>query len=103
MSMDPTRWAALITDAYAADATPPLTQELIARVRGVLTNALDPGAGKRSNSDHLERVNAALDRFEAELRSVVGPRIVSLDGATGSVAMTHRSEAGRPLRAFGGQ
>ncbi len=51
----------------------------------------------------MDRLNATLDAFEIELRSVVGPRITSLDAATGAVAMEHRSEAGQPLRAFGGQ
>ena len=51
----------------------------------------------------MDRLNDALDAFEIELRSVVGPRVTSLDEATGAVAMKHRSEAGQPLRAFGGQ
>jgi hypothetical protein len=51
----------------------------------------------------MDRLNDALDAFETELRSVVGPRVTSLDEATRAVAMKHRSEAGQPLRAFGGQ
>ncbi|MGH1588345.1 hypothetical protein ACRBEV_08210 [Methylobacterium phyllosphaerae] len=95
-------WATLVTDAYCADAKPPLTQELAGRVRDALAKAIDSPAGDASGS-LMERLNDALDAFETELRSVVGPRVTSLDEATGSVAMKHRSEAGQPLRAFGGQ
>ena len=51
----------------------------------------------------MDRLNDALDAFETELRSVVGPRVTSLDEATGTATMKPRSEAGQPLRAFGGQ
>lgn len=101
--MDIRRWADVIAKAYAADAKPPLTQELVGRLRNALTAVLDSEAGGVSNTDLPGRLNAALDTFEIDLRSVVGPRIVSLDDATGSAAMKHRSEAGQPLRAFGGQ
>jgi hypothetical protein len=33
----------------------------------------------------------------------VGPRVESLDEEAGAAVMKHRSEADRPLRAFGGQ
>lgn len=96
-------WADVVTQAYAAVAKPPLTAELEARVRDLLAGELDSGTGDVSNSATLALLNSALDGFEAELRSVVGPRIASLDGAAGTVVMEHRSEAGQPLRAFGGQ
>jgi hypothetical protein len=95
-------WADIVTDAYCADAKPPLTQELADRVRDALAQAVASPAGDAPNS-LMDRLNDALDVFETELRSVVGPRVTSLDEATGAVAMKHRSEAGQPLRAFGGQ
>lgn len=101
--MDASRVAAAVTDAYAAQAKPPLTQELLARVREILAAAIESGAGPSSGADRLERLNAALDAFETDLDAVVGPRIASLDEASGTVAMRPRSEAGQPLRAFGGQ
>ena len=92
-----------IVQAYAADAKPPLTEELATRLRAVLADALrDPSEGG-ADATPLARLNAALDAFEAALRSVVGPRVATLDDTTGAVTMEHRSEAGRPLRAFGGQ
>lgn len=103
MDMDVTRWVAAVADAYAAEAKPPLTEDLIDRVRGVLSRALESEADRSSPPECLERLNAALDAFEAELRAVVGPRVASLDDASGAVTMRHRSEAGQPLRAFGGQ
>lgn len=101
--MDVIRWVAAVTDAYAAEAKPPLTQDLVDQVRSVLSRALESEAGRASPAECLGRLNAALDAFEAELRAVVGPRVASLDDASGAVAMRHRSEAGQPLRAFGGQ
>lgn len=95
-------WAAIVTDAYCADAKPPLTRELVGRVRDALAKAVASPAGDAPNS-LMDRLNDALDAFETELRSVVGPRVTSLDEATGAVAMNPRSEAGQPLRAFGGQ
>lgn len=91
-----------IVQAYAAEAKPPLTEALTARLHAVLADALRDQAGGAPAAP-LERLNAALDEFEAELRSVVGPRVATLDEATGAVTMEHRSEAGQPLRAFGGQ
>ncbi|MFY9289302.1 MAG: hypothetical protein WAP03_01175 [Methylorubrum rhodinum] len=99
MTTDARRLAAAVTDAYAAQAKPPLTQELLAKVRETLERAVESGAG----ADSLERLNAALDAFETDLDAVVGPRVASLDEALGTVAMRSRSEAGQPLRAFGGQ
>ncbi len=95
--------ASSITRAYAAETKPPLTQELTERLRTALRAALDPLPGEEPVPEPLDRLNAALDGFESELRSVVGPRIASLDDATGSVVMKQRSEAGQPFRAFGGQ
>lgn len=95
-------WAAIVTDAYCADAKPPLTQELAGRVRDALAQAAASPAGDAPGS-LMNRLNDALDAFETELRSVVGPRVTSLDEATGTATMKPRSEAGQPLRAFGGQ
>lgn len=92
-----------VTQAYVDQAKPPLTQELIERVRSALIEALHPQGGIGSNGGPQDCLNAALDAFESELRSIVGPRVASLDTATGAVTMEHRSEAGQPLRAFGGQ
>ncbi|MBB2960607.1 hypothetical protein [Methylobacterium sp. R2-1] len=103
MTMDASRLAAAVTDAYAAEAKPPLTQELIAQVRDVVAKAFASDPGESSGGDRLELLNAALDAFETELDAVVGPRVASLDEASGAVAMRPRSEAGQPLRAFGGQ
>ncbi|MGH1575211.1 hypothetical protein ACRAWG_36905 [Methylobacterium sp. P31] len=107
MSSDATKRASQAADAivqaYAAEAKPPLTQELAARLRAILDDALHDQAEGGAHSAPLDRLNAALDGFEADLRSVVGPRVATLDEATGAVTMEHRSEAGRPLRAFGGQ
>ena len=96
-------WADAITGAYAADAKPPLTQELVGQVRAALLEALGAVADQHPLADRVDRLNAALDSFEVELGAVVGPRVASLDPVAGSVTMEHRSEAGQPLRAFGGQ
>lgn len=93
-------WAGLVTQAYAAEARPPLTQDLSERVRASLAEAL---AGPADDAARIAALNAALDAFELDLRAVVGPRVKALDPAAGTVAMEHRSEAGQPLRAFGGQ
>ncbi|WP_019905878.1 hypothetical protein [Methylobacterium sp. 77] len=98
-----TSLADAVTEAYVDQAKPPLTQELIERVRSALINAIDPHGGTGSGGDPQDCINAALDAFELELQSIVGPRIASLDKATGAVTMKHRSEGGQPLRAFGGQ
>ncbi|WP_210035653.1 hypothetical protein [Methylobacterium sp. PvR107] len=95
-------WATIVTDAYYAEAKPPLTQELTDRVRDALAKAIASPAADAPNA-LMDRLNDALDAFETELRSVVGPRVTSLDEVTRAVAMKHRSEAGQPLRAFGGQ
>lgn len=104
--MDTAHDAALLADAvtgaYAADAKPPLTQELAGQVRAALLAALRSAEAQEPAAGIVGRLNAVLDSFEVELGAVVGPRIASLDG-TGSVVMEHRSEAGQPLRAFGGQ
>lgn len=91
-------WAGIVTEAYAAETRPPLTQDLAEEVRSALAEVLRAGP-----ADRIEALNAALDAFELKLRSVVGPRVRTLDDSAGRVAMEHRSEAGQPLRAFGGQ
>ncbi|AWN37867.1 hypothetical protein [Methylobacterium radiodurans] len=100
---DAAHWAQAVTQAYAADAKPPLTQDLVRRVQATLLEALASADDQGAPTDVADRLNAALDGFEVELRAVAGPRIASLDAAAGSVVMEHRSEAGQPLRAFGGQ
>lgn len=100
---DAVHWADAVAGAYAADAKPPLTQDLVGQVHATLLEALKSAADQGSLDDVVDRLNAALDSFEVELGAVVGPRIASLDAGAGSVVMEHRSEAGQPLRAFGGQ
>jgi hypothetical protein len=95
-----TSWAAAIADAYAAETKPPLTPELTSRVRTDLA-ALDLPGGALDGA-RIEAVNGALDAFELALEAVAGPRLLSA-GGSGAVAMAHRSEAGHPLRSFGGQ
>lgn len=102
MSMDASRLASAAADAYAAEAKPPLTEELVAKVRDALLAAIDE-TGAAAETNRLERLNAALDAFETDLDAVVGPRIASLDETSAAVTTQHRSEAGQPLRAFGGQ
>ncbi|WP_236960705.1 hypothetical protein [Methylobacterium durans] len=48
-------------------------------------------------------MNLVLDRSEMSLHAAVGPRLAAIDPDAGKAEMVHRSEAGRPLRAFGGQ
>ena len=103
MTMDADRLAHAAAAAYAAETKPPLTDELVAQVREALRAALDVGTGPLSEADRVERMNAALDAFEVELGAVAGPRIASLDETSPAVTTRHRSEAGQPLRAFGGQ
>ncbi|MEN3210855.1 hypothetical protein PUR23_12565 [Methylorubrum populi] len=102
MSMDASRLASAAADAYAAEAKPPLTEELVAKVRDALLAAFHE-ADATAETDRLERLNAALDAFETDLDAVAGPRIASLDETSAAVTTRHRSEAGQPLRAFGGQ
>jgi hypothetical protein len=94
-------WASTIAAAYAADTRPPLTDDLVARVRDELAAGFAGAAG--DDAAMIESANATLDAFELALRSVVGPRVDSLDAASSAPHMKHRSEAGQPLRAFGGQ
>lgn len=100
-------WADAVAEAYAAAAKPPLTRDLVDQVRATLLEALveplEPGLRDDARAGKADRLNAALDGFEIELRAVVGPRVASLDETSGAVVMEHRSEAGQPLRAFGGQ
>lgn len=96
-------WARIIAEAYASDARPPMTEELVLRVADEVADALGAEASEVSAPDRVDRVNKALDAFEADLRAVVGPRLESVDEAAGAACMKHRSEAGQPLRAFGGQ
>ncbi|MDR7038574.1 MULTISPECIES: hypothetical protein [Methylobacterium] len=97
-------WAAIIAEAYAAKTRPPLTPQLLAEMRLVLAEAVrEAEASHVPGAEWCERVNLVLDRSEMSLHAAVGPRLAAIDAAAGTVAMAHRSEAGRPLRAFGGQ
>ena len=97
-------WASIITDAYAAKTRPPLTSRLVGEVRGVLAEALaEAEATGVPWPERCERVNLLLDRCEMSLHAAVGPRLAGVDEAAGTALMAHRSEAGRPLRAYGGQ
>ncbi|MFE1600268.1 hypothetical protein [Methylobacterium sp. ID0610] len=87
-------WARITADAYAAGTRPPLTEAMREGVEARLAAAWPEGC---------EALNAALDAFEEELDAVAGPRVTGIDRAGGRVRLEHRSEAGRPLRAFGGQ
>ncbi|MGU3538591.1 hypothetical protein [Methylobacterium sp. A54F] len=93
-------WDAEIARAYAAETKPPLTPELVDRVRHAVAD-LALGDGATLDEPAIARVNEALDAFEVSLEAVAGPRLVSAQDR--SVRMAHRSEAGRPLRSFGGQ
>ena len=96
-------WGQVVTDAYVAETKPPLTEPLTEKVRDALSTVLATHPADAANDTRLERLNGALDDFERALGSVVGPRVKALDPAAGTVEMEHRSEAGQPLRAFGGQ
>jgi hypothetical protein len=96
-------WPTVIAAAYAAETRPPLTEDLLASIREKLAGALASNESGRAEQGITDRANEALDEFEIALRSVVGPRVESLDEEVGVAVMKHRSEADRPLRAFGGQ
>ena len=63
-------WAAIVTDAYCADAKPPLTQELADRVRDALAGTIASSTADASKSLR-DRRNSTLDAFESELRDVI--------------------------------
>jgi uncharacterized protein YdhG (YjbR/CyaY superfamily) len=97
-------WAGIIAEAYAARTRPPLTRQLVDEVRHVIAEALrEAEAANSADAEWCERVNLVLDRSEMSLHAAVGPRLAAIDDAAGTAVMMHRSEAGRPLRAFGGQ
>ncbi|GEP03370.1 hypothetical protein [Methylobacterium oxalidis] len=97
-------WADIIAGAYAAKTRPPLTPQLLMEMRAVLLEAVrEAEASHVPGSEWCERVNLVLDRSEMSLHSAVGPRLAAIDPEAGTAEMVHRSEAGRPLRAFGGQ
>ncbi|MGY2050479.1 hypothetical protein [Methylobacterium sp. JK268] len=87
-------WARITAEAYAAETRPPLTDTM----REDLARRLAP-AWPRG----IAAVNAALDAYEESLDAIAGPRLAAIDRDGGRVTMEHRPEAGRPLRAFGGQ
>ncbi|WP_244424552.1 hypothetical protein [Methylobacterium nodulans] len=97
-------WAGIIAEAYAAETRPPLTRHLREEVRVIVAEALrEAEAADSPDAEWCERVNLVLDRSEMSLHAAVGPRLAAIDDAAGSAVMVHRSEAGRPLRPFGGQ
>src|SRR6195952_4381321 len=98
------QWAGGIAEAYAAKTRPPLTRRLVDEVRTIVAETLkDTEAANIPDAEWCERVNLVLDRSEMSLHAAVGPRLSAIDDAAGTALMVHRSEAGRPLRAFGGQ
>jgi len=73
-------------------------------MRAIVAETLrEAEAANSSDAEWCERVNLVLDRSEMSLHAAVGPRLAAIDDAAGTATMVHRSEAGRPLRAFGGQ
>ncbi|KQP30585.1 hypothetical protein ASF49_13860 [Methylobacterium sp. Leaf104] len=99
----PADWAELVARGYADEAAPPLTPDLLDAVRETLRRAgLDRPHAASLDADAVKRANEGLDAFELELGAVVGPRLAELP-ANGRPAFVQRSEAGRPLRAYGGQ
>jgi len=103
-SRTPSEWARVIADAYAAKTRPPLTRKILDEVQAVIAEALSEVEGcDVVEPEWCECVNLVLDRSEMSLHAAVGPRLAAIDDTTGSALMVHRSEAGRPLRAFGGQ
>ena len=93
----------LISKGYAAEATPPLTDDLLETLRATLSKiGLDHPTADRLDGTAVEKINATLDAFELDLGAVVGPRLDTLS-PDGALTFRHRSEAGRPLRAYGGQ
>jgi len=108
MSTHPSRsadeWAGIIAEAYAAKTRPPLTRQLVDEMRAIVAEALrEAEAANIPDAEWCERVNLVLDRSEMSLHAAVGPRLAAIDDAAGTAVMVHRSEAGRPLRAFVGQ
>jgi hypothetical protein len=103
-SRTPDEWARVIANAYAAKTRPPLTRKILDEVQAVIAEALSELEGcDVAAAEWCECVNLVLDRSEMSLHTAVGPRLAAIDDTTGSASMVHRSEAGRPLRAFGGQ
>lgn len=108
MSAHPVRsaekWAGIVAEAYAARTRPPLTRQFVEDVRDVVAEVIrEAEAADLSEAEWCERINLILDRSEMSLHAAVGPRLAGIDDAAGTAQMVHRSEAGRPLRAFGGQ
>ena len=96
-------WAEIVARGYADEAAPPLTPELLDAVRAALHGAgLDRPQTESLDDGTVTRANEALDAFELEINAVVGPRLAALP-AGAPPSFVQRSEAGRPLRAFGGQ
>ena len=97
------RWAKLIAEGYAAGTTPPITPHLTDELRKRLADGLTEAIGRAEGAGWADaHVNPVLDAWERR-NHVVGPRLESVDEAAGTVHMAHRSEAGHPLRPFGGQ
>lgn len=97
-------WSTIITEAYAAQTKPPLTEGLRQTLHAAISQAcIGADASHAFSGEDVAAINAVLDHFETELDAVTGPRLFAVDTASGAVEMGHRSEAGHPLRAFGGQ
>lgn len=94
-------WASAISQAYAAQTKPPLTDKLKTEVKALVERVIH--GRDLFERDCADRVNDGLDAFERRLNAAVGPRIVSIDRETWTITVKHRSEAARPTRSFGGQ
>lgn len=96
-------WAEWIARGYAAKTVPPLTDDMQEGLASALGQAgFDRPVGDPLDDAAIERLNQALDAFELDLDAVVGPRLDTI-APDGTLAFRQRSEAGRPLRAYGGQ
>ena len=97
-------WADRIAAAYAAETVPPLTSDMVHRLRDQLAAALAGLLVERIPCERWgEYINPVLDEWEQKLNAVVGPRLAGADEQAGTVRTVERSEGGRPLRSFGGQ
>ncbi|MFC5555407.1 hypothetical protein [Methylobacterium iners] len=103
-SRGPQEWSTIITETYAAGSKPPLTGGLMQRLHAAILDAcIRVDSLAAFTHEDVAAINGVLDQFEVDLDAVSGPRLFAIDPASGAVEMAHRSEAGHPLRAFGGQ
>lgn len=97
-------WSMIITEAYANETKPSLTDGLKQNLHAAVCDVCVMADNSKAVSNRdIEAINRVLDHFEADLDAVSGPRLLAVNPDSGAVKMGHRSEAGHPLRAFGGQ